>query len=156
MSTHDSYLLCWASVLTHDVVAPATGNTMSTRNRLLLTRVFILAIGLFLIVWGLWYELGQDLWDYLLVSGAIYFTGAFALLCTGLYWKRASKTGAYLALGAGLTSVLGLVPVKKAVGLDMLSGAQIGLGTTALALILMVVGSLVFPGGDLSERTKED
>ena len=23
MSTHDSYLLCWASVLTHDVVAPA-------------------------------------------------------------------------------------------------------------------------------------
>ena len=156
MSTHDSYLLCWASVLTHDVVAPATGNTMSTRNRLLLTRVFILAIGLFLIVWGLWYELGQDLWDYLLVSGAIYFTGAFALLCTGLYWKRASKTGAYLALGAGLTSVLGLVPVKKAVGLDMLSGAQIGLGTTALALILMVVGSLVFPGGGLSERTKED
>ena len=156
MSTHDSYLLCWASVLTHDVVAPATGNTMSTRNRLLLSRVFILAIGIFLIIWGLWYELGQDLWDYLLVSGAIYFTGAFALLCTGLYWKRASKTEAYLALGAGLTSVLGLVPVKKAVGLDMLSGAQIGLGTTALAMTLMVVGSLVFPGGGLSERIKED
>ena len=145
MSTHDSYLLCWASVLTHDVVAPATGETMSTRARLTLSRVFIGLIGVFLLIWGLLYDLGQDLWDYLLVTGAIYFTGAFALLFLGLYWKRASTAGAYLALIAGLTSVLGLVPVKKALGLEGLSGAHIGLGTTALALILMGVGSLLFP-----------
>ena len=145
MSTHDSYLLCWASVLTHDVVAPITGDTMTTRSRLLLSRVFIVLIGIFLLIWGLWYDLGQDMWDYMAVSGAIYFTGAFALLCLGLYWKRASTTGAYLALAAGITAITGLVPVKNAIGLQTLSSDQIGLGATVLALVLMVAGSVVFP-----------
>ncbi|MEE2708317.1 MAG: sodium:solute symporter family protein [Gemmatimonadota bacterium] len=145
MSTHDSYLLCWASVLTHDVVAPATGDTMSTKARLLLSRVFIVLIGLFLLVWGLWYDLGQDMWDYMVISGAIYFTGAFALLFLGLYWKRASTTGAYLAMAAGITAVAGLVPVKNALGLQALPGEYIGLGATIAALVLMIAGSVVFP-----------
>ncbi len=152
MSTHDSYLLCWASVLTHDVVAPATGDTMSTKARLLLSRVFIVLIGLFLLIWGLWYDLGQDMWDYMIISGAIYFTGAFALLFLGLYWKRASTAGAYLAMAAGITAVAGLVPVKNALGLQALSGEYIGLGATAAALVLMVAGSLVFP--DKKKDTK--
>ena len=102
MSTHDSYLLCWASVLTQDVVAPATNEQLNARWRLTLSRMFILLIGLFLLLWGLWYDLGQDLWDYMAVSGAIYFTGAFTLLLAGLYWRRASTVGAYLALIAGI------------------------------------------------------
>ncbi|MHC4681713.1 MAG: sodium:solute symporter family transporter, partial [Planctomycetota bacterium] len=73
MSTHDSYLLCWSSVLTQDVVAPCFKNGLSSKTRLLLTRVFIVAIGIFILVWGLWYDLGQDLWDYMAISGAIYF-----------------------------------------------------------------------------------
>jgi len=145
MSTHDSYLLCWASVLTHDVVAPATGETLSTRHRLLLSRVFILLIGLFLLVWGLWYDLGQDLWDYMAISGAIYFTGAFALLLTGLYWKRASTVGAYLALITGVGAMAGLGPVNRALGLQAYTAAEIGLATTVLSLGLMVAGSLLFP-----------
>jgi len=152
MSTHDSYLLCWASVLTHDVIAPTTGDTMSTKARLLLSRVFIVLIGLFLLIWGLWYDLGQDMWDYMIISGAIYFTGAFALLFLGLYWKRASTAGAYLAMAAGITAVAGLVPVKNALGLQALSGEYIGLGATAAALVLMVAGSLVFP--DKKKDTK--
>ena len=145
MSTHDSYLLCWASVLTHDVVAPATNEKLSTRWRLTLSRVFILLIGLFLLVWGLWYDLGQDLWDYMAVSGAIYFIGAFTLLLAGLYWKRASTVGAYLALSAGIGAVTGLGPVNKALGLERYSSDEIGLTMTALALVLMLAGSLLFP-----------
>jgi SSS family solute:Na+ symporter len=155
MSTHDSYLLCWASVLTHDVIAPATGERISTKARLALSRLFIFIIGAFLLIWGLWYELGQDLWDYMLVSGAIYFTGAFALLLLGLYWKRASTVGAYLALISGAFAVTGLTPVKNALGLGSLSGAHIGLGTTTLALVLMVIGSLLFPNRPSASESKE-
>ena len=155
MSTHDSYLLCWASVLTHDVIAPATGERISTKARLALSRLFIFIIGAFLLIWGLWYELGQDLWDYMLVSGAIYFTGAFALLLLGLYWKRASAVGAYLALISGAFAVTGLTPVKNALGLGSLSGAHIGLGTTTLALVLMVIGSLLFPNRPSASESKE-
>ncbi len=145
MSTHDSYLLCWSSVLVQDVIAPIAGDRLTDRVRLLLTRVLIVVIGIFLLVWGLWYELGQDLWDYMAVSGAIYFTGAFALLLTGLYWKRANTVGAYLAMGAGCCAVLGLGPVKAAAGLNAWTGAEIGLATTGLSLGLMILAALVFP-----------
>ncbi len=116
MSTHDSYLLCWSSVLTQDVVAPWFKKGLSSKTRLLLTRIFIVAIGIFILVWGLWYDLGQDLWDYMAISGAIYFTGAIALLVFGLYWARASKVGAYGALVCGFFALIGLAPVQKGLG----------------------------------------
>lgn len=189
MSTHDSYLLCWSSVLTQDVVAPWFKEGLSSKARLLLTRIFIVGIGIFILVWGLWYPLGQDLWDYMAISGAIYFTGAIALLVFGLYWKRASKVGAYGALICGFLAVFGLTPVQNWLGfllnpiklyfgftkeipieevtkttvlvqqnvpIDQITektvlvyetiGSEIvGLTVIALVIVVMVVGSLVFP-----------
>ncbi|MHC4104543.1 MAG: sodium:solute symporter family protein [Planctomycetota bacterium] len=154
MSTHDSYLLCWSSVLTQDVVAPWFKSGLSSKARLLLTRIFIVGIGIFILVWGLWYDLGQDLWDYMAISGAIYFTGAIALLVFGLYWKRASKVGAYLALICGFGAILGLKPIQTMFGMNV-SSAIVGLIVIALSTVLMVVGSLAFPGCDSFEEKKE-
>ena len=63
-----------------DVAGPLSGGRLSTKARLVLARLFIFLIGMFLLVWSLWYPLGQDLWDYMAVTGAIYFIGATALL----------------------------------------------------------------------------
>ncbi|MHC4558898.1 MAG: sodium:solute symporter family transporter [Planctomycetota bacterium] len=154
MSTHDSYLLCWSSVLTQDVVAPWFKKGLSSKARLLLARIFIVAIGIFILVWGLWYDLGQDLWDYMAISGAIYFTGAIALLVFGLYWKRASKVGAYLALICGFGAILGLKPVQALVGVNV-SSAIVGLTVIALTIAVMVAGSLVFPDRSKPSEYKE-
>jgi SSS family solute:Na+ symporter len=151
MSTHDSYLLCWSSVLTQDVVTPWFKKGLPSAVRLLLTRIFIVGIGIFILVWGLWYDLGQDLWDYMAISGAIYFSGAIALLVFGLYWKSASKTGAYLALICGFFAVLGLKPVQALLHIDV-SSATVGLSVIAAAIVLMVVGSVLFP----DRRTSSD
>jgi SSS family solute:Na+ symporter len=147
MSTHDSYLLCWSSVLTQDVVAPWFKKGLPSKTRLLLTRIFIVTIGIFILVWGLWYDLGQDLWDYMAISGAIYFTGAIALLVFGIYWKRASKVGAYLALICGFCAIIGLKPIQGLLGIKV-SSAAVGLTVIALSMVLMVGGSLLFPGDD--------
>jgi hypothetical protein len=72
-------------------------------------------IGLYILYWGLFYTGEEDIWDYMAVTGAIYFTGAFSLLVGGLYWQRASSTGAVLALVTGITAVIGLGPVQQAV-----------------------------------------
>jgi len=187
MSTHDSYLLCWSSVLTQDVVAPCFKKELSSKARMILTRIFIITIGIFILIWGLWYPLGQDLWDYMAITGAIYFTGAIALLTFGLYWKRTSKVGAYMSLICGFLSIVGLKavqnnlsflnPLKKLLGFTekisleqvtekmalvakelpnaevvgqkveiyILPEAIVGLTTIALATVLIVVGSLLFP-----------
>jgi SSS family solute:Na+ symporter len=114
----------------------------------LLTRIFILAIGVFILIWGLWYPLGQDLWDYMAISGAIYFTGAAPVLVLGLYWKRASNTGATLALLVGFLALAGLKPVQTLLGFDV-SSAIIGLATVTLSSVLMLAGSLLFPDRDV-------
>jgi len=144
MSTHDSYLLCWSSVITQDIVAPIMGDKLDNPSRIKLTRIFIVAIGLYILYWGLVYEGGEDIWDYMAVTGAIYFTGAFALLLGGLYWERASSTGAMLALISGFSAIFGLAPVKKAFEIET-SSARIGLFTIALSVVAMVVGSILFP-----------
>lgn len=54
-----------------------------------------------------------------MITGAIYFTGAFSLLALGIYWKRASKAGAFLSLASGLTAVVGLKPIQAGLGIEM-------------------------------------
>jgi len=144
MSTYNTYLHCWSSILTQDVVGPIAGDWFNSRMRILATRIFMFFIGVFLLVWGLWYPLGEHLWDYMAVTGAIYFTGAFAALVGGLYWKRASKVGAYGAFLSGFMAVTGLKPVQHMIGVDWRS-EYVGLGTVALAITTMVLGSLLFP-----------
>ncbi len=152
MSTNDSYLLCWSSVITQDVISPITGGSLSTRARLMTTRTLIVVIGCFLLIWSLWYPLQQDMWDYMSVTGAIYFTGAFSLLVSGIYWRRASSVGAYAALACGFVATLGLSPVQRLLGLgaypDTLSADRVGLTTVGASVVAMIVGSLLFPDRD--------
>lgn len=147
MSTHDSYLLCWSSVLTQDVIAPiceSRGIELKARTRVMISRGLIVLIGLYVLYWGLIYTGSDDIWDYMAVTGAIYFTGAFALLLGGLYWKAASRDGAFLALLFGMIALLGLSPVQGWLGIDV-PAARIGLISIGATLAAMVVGSLCFP-----------
>ncbi|MEE9402455.1 MAG: sodium:solute symporter family protein [Desulfobacteria bacterium] len=151
MSTHDSYLLCWSSVLSQDVVAPIAetlGRPLSGQARITLSRFFIVAIGLYVLYWGLIYDGDDDIWDYMAITGAIYFTGAFAVLLGGLYWQRASTTGAFLSLLSGLSAIVGLGPVRtkvsELVGMTLTSEG-VGLFTVAFSLSVLFFGSLLFP-----------
>ncbi len=115
MSTHDGYLLCWSTVITQDIIAPLFKERLDNPTRIKITRILIVLIGLYILYWGLFYTGEEDIWDYMAITGAIYFTGAFSLLVGGLYWQRASSTGAVLALVTGITAVIGLGPVQQAV-----------------------------------------
>jgi SSS family solute:Na+ symporter len=146
MSTHDSYLLSWSSVITQDIVAPLKKERLSDKVRLLITRVCIVGIGLFLLVWGLWFEAPVSLWNYMAVTGTIYLAGAFSVIVAGLYWKRASRTGAMIALLVGLLAVLGIGPWTQGDNVPWyLTDKFIGLMTFVIAFLGMIFGSLLFP-----------
>jgi len=148
MSTHDSYLLCWSSVLTQDVIAPLMGDKLSPKKRIVIARVLIVVIGLYVLAWGLLYKGSLDIFDYMGVTGAIYFAGAFALLLGGLYWKRASSTGAFLALLAGSSAILGLGPIQNLIKETCnitITAPRATLTSVALTTTAMIVGSLLFP-----------
>ncbi|MCB1232545.1 MAG: sodium:solute symporter family protein [Verrucomicrobiae bacterium] len=165
MSTHDSYFLCWSSVITQDVVAPLRGKRgLSEAARIKLTRLIIFALGAYVLYWGLFYRGKDDIWDYMAVTGAIYFNGAIAVLIGGIYWKGASRAGAMAALIAGCSAVFGLGPVQQAVGLQTwnpeseewvqkLTGAEVGLLSVGLALASMVIFSFLMPDKNESAPT---
>jgi len=173
MSTHDSYLLCWSSVLTQDVVAPiakqVSDKDLTNANRITLTRVFIVLIGAFIWGWGLFYEGSDSIWNYMVITGSIYATGAIVVLFGGLYWKRASSTGALVALFAGATAILGLEPVRHFLieGLGTLAdldtaywkstitSSMVGLFSLGLTTVLFIAVSLVFPDRVKGETNSE-
>lgn len=141
MSTHDSYFLSWGSVISQDIVAPLRRRPLSPRQRMTITRYSIVGVGAFLLVWGVWYPTPESVWTYMATTGTVYMAGASAVLVAGLYWPRASRCGAYLALGGGLFALLALVP-QETLGM---SPQVIALCTFALSSVGMVVGSLLWP-----------
>ncbi len=152
MSTHDSYLIAWSAVLTQDVIGPLRRKGLTDKQRIWTTRVLILVIGIFLLVFGLWYETEAALWDYMAVTGSIYFAGAFVAIAMGMYWRRASSTGASMALICGLFSVLGVLKWEAWWGITWITPERVGICTVCLAFTAMIVGSLLFPD---SEPPKE-
>ena len=148
MSTHDSYLLCWSTIITNDIVEPLSGRQLTSDLKILISRIIILILGIYIFYWGMFYKGSDAIWDYLGITGAIYFTGAISVVVLGLYWSRASSTGAILALLGGLSSIVGLEPVRVALGINIHNPAIIGLLTLLFSIFLMVVGSFIFPDKD--------
>ncbi len=169
MSTHSGYLLAWSGVITEDLITPvlsAAGVTLNDRQRLWITRFFILCLGAYLLVFGLWYETKSSVWAFLALTGSMYFAGAATLLAFGLYWKRANVAGAYAGLICGaapgmfamVVYIIALsveraitdphhVPVGLAARInDHLSEPVLGLISYPLGIAGMVVGSLVYEG----------
>ena len=142
MSTQDSYLFCWSSVLSRDVYGALTGTADNADVQIRITRIGIVLIALYELYWGLIYEGKEDIWDYLAVSGSIYFCSGVVLLAGGLYWKRATRRGALLALLFGFTAVIALAPIRDALGLSGVSAPVIGFATIALSALGFVLGSL--------------
>ena len=145
MSTHDSYLLCWSTIITNDIIEPLSNRKISSDSKIKLTRLIIAILGIYVFYWGLFYNGGDAIWDYLGITGAIYFTGAISVVVLGLYWENASSAGAILALLGGLSSIIGLEPIRLFLGLNINNPAIIGLLTLGFSIFLMIIGSLMFP-----------
>ena len=146
MSTHDSYLLCWSSVISRDIIAPLRGGALDDRQQIHITRICVVCIGIFLLVWGIWYELPPSVWTYMSVTGSIYLSGAAIVLIGGVYWPRASSAGALAALLGGLVCIAGLFkdPINAAFDLK-LTGEMIGFGGFIFCALMFVFFSLLIP-----------
>jgi SSS family solute:Na+ symporter len=101
MSTYSAYLLAWSSVATRDIIAPLSRRELSERTTILLSRIISTLIGIFILIFGLYYQLPATAFQYIAITGAMYAAGAFGCVAFGLYWKRANIVGAYCSLAFG-------------------------------------------------------
>ena len=149
MSTYSAYLLAWSTVATRDVIAPLLKSPLSDKQNVATTRVIAGMIGIFMLVFGLFYQIPSTAFQYLALTGAMYAAGAFACVTAGLYWNKANVVGAYsgLALGAVAPAAFLLLSQFK----NTLPGYLLflvdvnvsGLLSFILAASGMIIGSLV-------------
>jgi SSS family solute:Na+ symporter len=149
MSTDSSYMLTWCSVIYNDILAPFRKKPWSERKGLFWNRTIIAVIGIFLLLYGLWYPLKGDLWTYLGVTGTIYLASISVLLIACCYWKRANSWGAVASI-----IISAVIPVSYLVMEQVPSTAALaksigpyysGIATYLLSGVAMVIGSLLKP-----------
>jgi len=145
MSTDSGYLLTWATVIYNDLISPCLRRPLSAKGKLFTVRAMVLAIGLFLLFWGLWYEIPGRAWDYLAVTGNIYLASLFALLVGALYWRGSNSWGAGAAIFLGALGPIAFLIVNAIVTdpAKQIKPEIAGFAAFSLAFAGMIVGSLV-------------
>ncbi|MEN6495082.1 MAG: sodium:solute symporter family protein [Thermoguttaceae bacterium] len=163
MSTDAGYLLTWATVIYNDLINPCLSRPMSSKAKLLTVRLVVLGIGVFLVFYGLWYQLPGGAWEYLAITGNIYLASLFTLLVAALYWKGANSWGAVAAIVLGAVVPLAYLVINPLIdrfGLSpdwKISADASGFAAFALAFGGMVIGSMLARalGLDQTARTSQ-
>jgi SSS family solute:Na+ symporter len=149
MSTYSAYLLAWSSVATRDVIACVRKRDLNERTTIWLTRAIAFAIGLFLLVFGLWYQIPDTAFQYLFITGAMYTAGALGCVAAGIYWRKANNIGAYCALAMGALAPAAFLILEKSRGslpsfLSFVTDVNVsGLLSFILAFVGMILGSVL-------------
>lgn len=144
MSTDSGYLLTWATVIYNDLLNPCLKRPLTPGSKLRIIRLLLLAIGAFLLFYGLWYRIPGRAWDYLSVTGTIYLASLFTLLVGALYWRRANSWGALASIVLGAVGPIAFLVINAVVKDPAvhISAETAGLSAFGMAFAGMVVGSL--------------
>ncbi len=150
MSTDSSYMLTWASVIYNDILAPFRKG-WSEKRGLLWNRFIVAFIGIFLLLYGLWFKLEGDLWTYLGLTGTIYLASISVLLVAACYWKRANSWGAVASIFVSAAIPLGFLILEKT-NIDLskeIGPYYSGIAAYICSALAMIIGSLLKPKGEI-------
>ena len=136
MSVNSSYLLGWSSIIAQDIILPLRRKPLTSRQQVVLNRVANLFVSIFVMVWGLWYTLPGPTYFYLNMTASIYLSGTLIAVVAGLFWKKATVLGGYMAMAGGAVATIGFFFFK-------VPASYAGMGSFALAAVGMVLGSLI-------------
>ena len=147
MSTFDSYLLCWSSILVNDIVLPLRPEMRDAR-KILLTRVAVVGCGIFVLLWGYLYSPPETFFRFMAITGTMYSASVLLTTAAGLYWKKANSVGTLASL-----VVAGTLPLTTIFLADsgilppayewMVEDKVVGIATFVSSLLVMFVASLL-------------
>jgi SSS family solute:Na+ symporter len=145
MSTNSSYMLAWTSVIYNDVMKPIHKGLWSQKKGLMWNRILIGLIGVFLLLYGLWYPLKGDLWVYLQVTGTIYLASMSVLLIAACYWNGSNNWGAIAAIATGFVIPVSFLVMQQVQytqdAVQKIGPYKFGVATYFIAGLAMFIGS---------------
>lgn len=109
LSTHDTYLHSWASILVRDVILPMRTKPVTGRQEIFLLRIAVVVVAVAILLISIFIQPSDYLLKFMFLSASIFIGGAGALLIGGLYTSWGSSWGAWLGLSSGaLTASAGI------------------------------------------------
>lgn len=139
MSTYDSYLLSFSAILTQDIIAPLRKKTLNGKKKMIMIRVGIIVIGVFIYYWGIYYQFSETVFRYIALTGSLAFAGTLTGVVGGIYWRKASTAGAYLAF------VASAIPPLVSLFYTGISTTYAGLLSFVSAPVCLILGSYLLP-----------
>lgn len=107
ISTHDTYLHSWGTILIQDVIMPFRKKPFEPQQHIRVLRIAIIGVAVFIFFFGLLFKQSQYILLFFAVTAAIYLGGSGAVIIGGLYWKRGTATAAWFAMIFGATIAVG-------------------------------------------------
>jgi SSS family solute:Na+ symporter len=159
MSVNSSYLLGWSSVISQDIILPLRQllrrPPLGSKTQILVNRIANLFVSLFVMFWGLYYPLPDVVYKYLNITATIFLAGSFISVIGGIYWKRATTLGGYLAMSFGAVgAIIPLLPDSFTFIPTVLRNLNIaGFLAFGFAFLGFVVGSLI---GDVTKNRQHE
>ena len=134
MSTTSSGLLAPAAIISENLIRPYFGKHLSDKHFLWILRMNVILVAAVALVMAYW---KSDIYELVAGASILMLVSLFVPLTAGIYWKKSSPGGAYLALFVGMAAYLAAefhLPEQET--------HLIGLFASGLAMLL---GSLIFP-----------
>ena len=113
VSTHDTYLHSWATILVQDVIMPFRDKPFDKDTHLKVLRYAILGVAIFIFLFSLLFQQNQKIALFFAITAAIFSGGSGAVIIGGLYWKGGTTKAAWTAIIVGAVISVGGVLVKQ-------------------------------------------
>lgn len=134
MSTTSSAILAPASIFSENLIKPLIKHRITDRQFLLLTRGCVLLFSISATVMAC---LRSNIYELVGESSILSLVSLFAPLTFGLYWKRASATGALCSMVFGMITWI-IFELYETSWPSMIPA-------TIVSITLMIAGSLIWP-----------
>ena len=110
ISTHDTYLHSWSTILVQDVIMPFRKKPFDKDTHFKVLRLSIFAVAIFIFLFSLLFQQNQKIALYFAITAAIFSGGSGAVIIGGLYWNRGTTSAAWAAMIVGaIVSVSGII-----------------------------------------------
>ena len=121
ISTHDTYLHSWATILVQDVIMPFREKPFDRDTHLKVLRYAILGVAVFIFFFSLLFQQNLAIALFFAITAAIFAGGSGAVIIGGLYWDRGTTKAAWTAIIIGaLISVSGVLVKQISVELGVI------------------------------------
>lgn len=143
ISTDNSYMHSWGSILIQDVIIPIRGKPLDPKTHILVLRLAIVGVAVFAFFFSLLYQQNDYILMFMSMTGAVFVGGAGSVIIGGLYWKRGTTAAAWVAMSLGAAIPLIGMTTRMFYPDFFLNGQEIWFCAMASAATSYVVVSLL-------------